>query len=98
MTLSPASLFEHRLLFFTGKGGVGKTTVSLATAMAAAESKRNVLLLLLSPTPWVEALFGGSRFSYTPRSVYPGLDIAEIDSKEALCDYFTREIDRKRTR
>ena len=34
---SPPALLDRRLLFFTGKGGVGKSTVTAATALLAAE-------------------------------------------------------------
>jgi arsenite-transporting ATPase len=38
-----------RFLFFTGKGGVGKTTLSCATALALADSGRRVLLISTDP-------------------------------------------------
>ncbi|HVW32418.1 MAG TPA: ArsA-related P-loop ATPase, partial [Acidimicrobiia bacterium] len=38
-------LLGRRLLFFTGKGGVGKSTVSAAMALLAAEQGRRVLLV-----------------------------------------------------
>ena len=39
-----SSLLHRELVFVTGKGGVGKTTVALATAMAAARAGRRVML------------------------------------------------------
>ena len=39
-----SSLLHRELVFVTGKGGVGKTTVALATAMAAARAGRRVRL------------------------------------------------------
>ena len=38
-------LLDRRLLFFTGKGGVGKSTVTAATALLAAERGKRVLLV-----------------------------------------------------
>ena len=38
-----------RNLFFTGKGGVGKTSVACATAIALAERGRRVLLVSTDP-------------------------------------------------
>ncbi|MGB8205324.1 MAG: ArsA-related P-loop ATPase, partial [Candidatus Baltobacteraceae bacterium] len=38
-----------RFLFFTGKGGVGKTSIACATAVQLAESGRRVLLVSTDP-------------------------------------------------
>ena len=38
-------LLARRLLFFTGKGGVGKSTVTAATALLAAEQGQRVLVV-----------------------------------------------------
>jgi arsenite-transporting ATPase len=38
-----------RHLFFTGKGGVGKTSVACATALALAERGRRVLVVSTDP-------------------------------------------------
>lgn len=86
------SFLDHRLLFFTGKGGVGKTTVSLACAMRAAAEGKKVLLAFVAPTPWVADLFNLKSFSHIPTSVSPNLDMMEIDPKQALQEYFTQEI------
>ena len=41
-------------LFFTGKGGVGKTTTSAATAITLADSGKQVLLVSTDPA-WTRA-------------------------------------------
>ncbi|PPD06105.1 MAG: hypothetical protein CTY36_05560, partial [Methylocystis sp.] len=38
-----------RFLFFTGKGGVGKTSIACATAIELAEAGRRVLLVSTDP-------------------------------------------------
>ena len=45
-------------LFFTGKGGVGKTSLSCATAVALADSGKNVLLVSTDPASNIHEVFG----------------------------------------
>src|SRR5690606_12068160 len=47
-----------RFLFFTGKGGVGKTSVSSATALALAEAGRRVLLVSTDPASNLDEVLG----------------------------------------
>ncbi len=47
-----------RFLFFTGKGGVGKTTLSCATAVALADSGRRVLLISTDPASNLNEVLG----------------------------------------
>jgi arsenite-transporting ATPase len=47
-----------RFLFFTGKGGVGKTTLSCATAVALADSGRRVLLISTDPASNLSEVLG----------------------------------------
>ena len=76
------------LLFFGGKGGVGKTTVAAATAvrLARAEPSRRVLLLSTDPAHSLADVFGvvaGDRAA--PIAGGPGnLDVRELDAAAAL--------------
>ena len=47
-----------RFLFFTGKGGVGKTSIACATAIQLAEGGKNVLLVSTDPASNVGQVFG----------------------------------------
>jgi arsenite-transporting ATPase len=47
-----------RFLFFTGKGGVGKTTLSCAAAVALADSGRSVLLISTDPASNLNEVLG----------------------------------------
>ena len=44
-------LLSRRLLFFGGKGGVGKTTLASATALALADRRLRTLLVSTDPAP-----------------------------------------------
>lgn len=46
-----------RYLFFTGKGGVGKTSISCALAVALADAGRKVLLVTTDPASNLEDVF-----------------------------------------
>lgn len=78
---------------FVGKGGVGKTTLACATALAYARSGQRVLLASLDQAHSLgDAL--GFRFQHQPGSVpgvaavQPGLDVIEVDSLALLEDRF----------
>jgi arsenite-transporting ATPase len=52
-----SGLLDRRLLFFTGKGGVGKSTVTAATALLAADQGKRVLLVEVDAKNNLTALF-----------------------------------------
>jgi arsenite/tail-anchored protein-transporting ATPase len=61
-----------RVLFFTGKGGVGKTSAACATAIGLADAGRRVLLVSTDPASNLDEVLGVSLDS-TPR-VVPGVE------------------------
>ena len=71
-------LLAHRVVFVGGKGGVGKTTVAAAVALAAADRGRRCLLVSTDPAHSLGDIFErdvGPR----PRSLEPNLWGLEID-------------------
>lgn len=80
-----------RFLFFTGKGGVGKTSIACATAIELASADRPVLLVSTDPASNVSQVFGvevGHRI--TPISAVAGLSALEIDPQAAAQGYRDR--------
>lgn len=80
-----------RFLFLTGKGGVGKTSVACAAAIALACTGRSVLLVSTDPASNVGQVFGvriGN--TITPLPAVPGLSALEIDPDEAANAYRER--------
>lgn len=75
-------------LFFTGKGGVGKTTTSAATAIALAENGKQVLLVSTDPASNLDEVLG-LPLSAEPAPVpgVPGLFAANVDPVEAAAAY-----------
>ncbi len=80
-----------RFLFFTGKGGVGKTSIACATAILLAESGKRVLLVSTDPASNVGQVFGiviGNTITPVPK--VPGLAALEIDPQAAAQLYRDR--------
>lgn len=82
-----------RFFFFTGKGGVGKTTISGATALHLVESGKRVLLVSTDPASNIGQVFGqeiGNRI--VGIDSVPGLHAMEIDPQQAVEQYRERII------
>jgi arsenite-transporting ATPase len=80
-----------RYLFFTGKGGVGKTSIACATALQLAESGPRVLLVSTDPASNVGQVFGvGIGNQITPIPGVARLSALEIDPQAAAQAYRDR--------
>ncbi|MBK6928301.1 MAG: arsenical pump-driving ATPase [Comamonadaceae bacterium] len=80
-----------RFLFFTGKGGVGKTSIACATAIELAQVGQRVLLVSTDPASNVGQVFGITIGNHiTPVAAVPGLDALEIDPQAAAQAYRDR--------
>jgi anion-transporting ArsA/GET3 family ATPase len=84
---SGPDLLDRRCLFFTGKGGVGKSTMAAATALLAARSGRRVLLVEVDAKGDVPAQFEQKAVGFTPREVYPGVLAMAMDTEASLREY-----------
>jgi len=80
-----------RFLFFTGKGGVGKTSISTASAIALADAGKRVLLVSTDAASNLDEMLGVP-LSNTPVPVpgVPGLELANIDPDVAADQYRSR--------
>ncbi|WP_326535081.1 arsenical pump-driving ATPase [Pseudorhodoferax sp.] len=80
-----------RFLFFTGKGGVGKTSLACASAVQLADAGRRVLLVSTDPASNVGQVFGlAIGNSITPIDAVPRLSALEIDPQAAAQGYRER--------
>ncbi len=80
-----------RYLFFTGKGGVGKTSLACACAVELADAGQKVLLVSTDPASNVGQVFGvtiGNQV--TPIASVPRLSALEIDPQAAAQAYRDR--------
>src|SRR5690606_37105353 len=92
MTKFPLDI-TTRYLFFTGKGGVGKTSLACATAIAFADAGRKVLLVSTDPASNLDQVLNvqlGSSPTAVPE--VPNLDAMNIDPEAAAAAYRDRAL------
>jgi arsenite/tail-anchored protein-transporting ATPase len=77
--VSMRALLERRILFFGGKGGVGKTTCASAVALAASRLGKRVLLVSTDPAHSTSDVFETS-LAREEREIAPGLWGLEVDA------------------
>ncbi len=82
-----------RIFFFTGKGGVGKTSAACATAIAFADAGKQVLLVSTDPASNLDEVLGTSLES-KPKAIpsVPGLFALNIDPEKAAHAYRERVV------
>lgn len=90
-----------RILIYTGKGGVGKTSIAAATAARIARSGRKVVIMSTDQAHSLGDSFERS-LGPEPAEIFPGLDAMEIDPAEearqawgTLREYLRQIIDEK---
>lgn len=82
-----------RLLFFTGKGGVGKTSLACATAVALADAGRRVLLVSTDPASNLGQVLGEEVSpEIAPVAAVANLSAVNVDPQAAAATYRERVI------
>ena len=87
-----ADLLDKRLVFVTGKGGVGKSTVAAALGLAAARRGRRTILAEVSYQDRIAKAFGGQDSHFTEVEIAEGLWTISIDPQHALEEYLRIQI------
>lgn len=93
MAAKAPGFLQHptRHLFFTGKGGVGKTSLSTATALSLADAGRKVLLVSTDAASNLDEMLGIELQNVpTPVPGVPGLSVLNIDPDTAAESYRQR--------
>jgi len=87
------ALLDRRLLFVTGKGGVGKSTVAAAIALAAAARGHRVVICEVSEQARLGASLGGA--AVAPGAELPiadGVHLTAIDPQAALEEWLRTQV------
>jgi anion-transporting ArsA/GET3 family ATPase len=89
-------LLEHRFLLFTGKGGVGKSTLTAALALEAASRGMRPLVVELGHRATMRGVFGVDAVGFTPRAVGHGVHAMSVEMDQAVVEYMAQHIPSRR--
>jgi anion-transporting ArsA/GET3 family ATPase len=81
------SLLSRRVIFVTGKGGTGKSSIAAALALLAAESGKKVLCVEVDAKGDLCKALGGKPVGFAPRLIRPGINALALSNEESLQEY-----------
>ena len=85
--MDPRALLDPRVLLVTGKGGVGKSTVAAALAIAAVRTGRRTCLVEVEGRQTMRSLFDTEPWDFGEREVRQDLFGMSIDPEASLSEY-----------
>ncbi|PGK13258.1 arsenical pump-driving ATPase [Bacillus cereus] len=90
---NPNTIAFTPFLFFTGKGGVGKTSTACATAITLADMGKQVLLISTDPASNLQDVFE-IELTNKPKEIpsVPNLQVANLDPETAAYEYKERVV------
>jgi len=85
-------LLDKRLVFVTGKGGVGKSTVAAALGLAAARQGRRTIVVEVSQQERVARAFDHDDSHFAEVELAPGMWSISVDPRDALREYIQIQV------
>ncbi len=85
-------LLEKKLLFVTGKGGVGKTTVALALGLAAAASGKRTIVCEVAGQEYASRVFGKAEIGFHEVELRDRLFAISIDPDRSTREYLELQL------
>ena len=92
MTAAPVDLLERKLLFVTGKGGVGKTTVAAGLALKAASTGRRTLVCEVDAKGDLSTFLETGPLAFEERRVQENLYAMCMQTEESLKEYLRLQL------
>lgn len=89
---SKPALLDRRLLFVSGKGGVGKSTVAAALALLAADQGKRVLVCETDAKGNLADFYETGPLRFAEREVQPGLWAMAMDTEASLKQYLSLQM------
>jgi anion-transporting ArsA/GET3 family ATPase len=81
------SILDRRLVFVTGKGGVGKTSIAAAVALLAARRGRRVLICEMDAKNALASAFDAAPLAFRPREIEHNLSAMAMNTEDSLREY-----------
>lgn len=85
-------LLDRRLLFVTGKGGVGKSTIASSLALLAANEGKRTLVCEVDAKGNLAEFYGTPPLKFTPTEVQSRLFAMTMDTEESLREYLKLQL------
>ncbi len=82
-----SALLDKRLVFVTGKGGVGKSTVAIALGLLAARRGLRTIVAELASQDRIQGLYDAQREQFREMELEPGLFTISIDPQQSMEEY-----------
>jgi anion-transporting ArsA/GET3 family ATPase len=90
--MASSKILDKRLIFVTGKGGVGKSTVSAALGVAAARAGKRAIVCEVAQQERMSRFFERQGVGYHETEIAPNLFAFSIDPQRALEEYLLLQI------
>ncbi len=85
-------LLDRRLLFVTGKGGVGKTSIAAGLALLAAQRGKRTLVCEIDAKGDLAEAFECDALEFKPRELAPNLQGMAMDTEQSLKEYLRLQL------
>lgn len=86
------ALLDRNLLFVTGKGGVGKSTIAASLGLLAAEQGKRTLVCEVDDKGNLADFYEAGETAFTPRELQPNLWAMSLNTEDSLKEYLTLQL------
>jgi anion-transporting ArsA/GET3 family ATPase len=86
------ALLDRQLLFVTGKGGVGKSTVAASLGLLAAEQGKKTLVCEVDAKGNLADFYEAGETAFAAREIQPRLWAMSMDTEESLKEYLSLQL------